>query len=87
MPLTCVGCDIEKGYNKFHSAERQKPQPTCKVCIKEGIQPWSSTTISDEIGVDTFEMICVIGQGAYGRVIQVRHRISREIFAMVINPF
>ncbi|KAJ0408621.1 hypothetical protein P43SY_008968 [Pythium insidiosum] len=36
------------------------------------------------VGPQDFELLCVIGQGAFGKVVQVRHTPSQEILAMKI---
>ena len=34
--------------------------------------------------VDDFDLLCVLGRGTYGRVLQVRHKASAEVFAMKV---
>jgi hypothetical protein len=34
--------------------------------------------------LDDFDLLCVLGRGTYGRVLQVRHKASQEIFAMKV---
>lgn len=41
-------------------------------------------THKDRIGLDDFEVLKVVGQGAFGKVYQVRKRNSLEIFAMKV---
>ncbi|KAF0698470.1 Aste57867_10893 [Aphanomyces stellatus] len=36
MPV-CCRCNATKGFNKFHALEKLKSQPTCKDCIKLGV--------------------------------------------------
>jgi hypothetical protein len=38
-----------------------------------------------KLGPADFEMLRVVGQGAFGRVFQVRKRQTGEIFAMKVN--
>lgn len=44
----------------------------------------STTASTSRVGPKDFELLCVIGQGAFGKVIQVRHKPSGEILAMKI---
>eukprot|EP00736_Rhodelphis_marinus_P007569 Rmarinus@m.13424 len=37
-----------------------------------------------KIGLEDFEILRVVGRGAYGKVLQVRHRERREIFALKV---
>jgi len=40
---------------------------------------------TQEIGPEDFELLCVIGQGAFGKVIQVRHIPTQKIYAMKVK--
>jgi len=44
----------------------------------------SVDSLDVKVAPTDFELLKVIGQGAYGRVYQVRHRLSHEIFAMKV---
>ena len=39
-----------------------------------------------KVGKDQFEIITCIGCGAYGKVFQVKHRVSNTIYAMKVVP-
>jgi len=38
----------------------------------------------DKVGPDTFEMLTIIGQGSFGKVVQVRHKNTGDVYAMKI---
>jgi len=38
----------------------------------------------EKVSVDTFELLTIIGQGSFGKVVQVRHKVNGDIFAMKI---
>lgn len=37
-----------------------------------------------KVTLDDFELLCVIGRGSFGKVMKVRHKQTREIFAMKV---
>lgn len=39
---------------------------------------------SERVGIDDFEMLCVIGKGSFGKVMQVRKKDNGKIYAMKI---
>lgn len=43
-----------------------------------------STGLKHSVGPQDFDLLCVIGQGAFGKVIQVRHQPTNKILAMKI---
>lgn len=45
----------------------------------------TETSVSKHpVGPQDFDLLCVIGQGAFGKVIQVRHQPTDEILAMKV---
>jgi len=38
----------------------------------------------EKVGPESFEMLTIIGQGSFGKVVQVRHKIAGDIYAMKI---
>lgn len=44
-----------------------------------------SVAVKYSIGPQDFDLLCVIGQGAFGKVIQVRHQPTDEILAMKVG--
>jgi serine/threonine protein kinase len=44
----------------------------------------SASASGNTIGPESFDLLCVIGQGGYGKVLQVRERKSGGIFAMKV---
>ena len=37
-----------------------------------------------EVTLDDFELLAVLGRGGFGKVMQVRHKLTREVFAMKV---
>ncbi|OQR91891.1 protein kinase [Achlya hypogyna] len=98
MPF-CSQCLTTKGFNKFHALEKVKAKPTCKECIKDGRTPLSPCAETEAERLETppspasakkgtriedFEFLSVIGKGAFGKVLLVRHKTSRQMHAMKI---
>lgn len=44
-----------------------------------------STGLKHSVGPQDFDLLCVIGQGAFGKVIQVRHQPTNKILAMKVR--
>jgi len=38
----------------------------------------------EKVGPESFEMLTIIGQGSFGKVVQVRHKITGDVYAMKI---
>jgi len=38
----------------------------------------------EKVGPDSFEMLTIIGQGSFGKVVQVRHKTTGDVYAMKI---
>ena len=45
----------------------------------------ASTSGRRRLGPNDFELLRIVGQGAFGKVFQVRKRDTREIFAMKVR--
>ncbi|TMW65732.1 hypothetical protein Poli38472_008374 [Pythium oligandrum] len=58
--------------------------PVQSTAETEEDQSTKDTERSRSVGPKDFELLCVIGQGAFGKVVQVRHSPSGEILAMKI---
>ncbi|KAG1708276.1 hypothetical protein DVH05_024958 [Phytophthora capsici] len=94
MPL-CAACCVTKGFNKFHGGQRHLPRPVCKECFRNGkkpvdlggepetllIRPPGDKQIASLVD---FQLLSVIGQGAFGKVLLVRHSSSGKVHAMKI---
>jgi len=54
--------------------------------IVKGTHDEKKSTIDDEekVNFNSFELLTVIGQGSFGKVIQVRHKSTGDIFAMKV---
>ena len=61
--------------------------------VEESYQRWDGapeapadgpSSSAQSLSVDDFEMLAVLGRGAYGRVLQVRKRDTGELFAMKV---
>ncbi|TMW63141.1 hypothetical protein Poli38472_002082 [Pythium oligandrum] len=88
MPL-CAACQETKGFNKFHADQKRARQPVCKQCFRTGRTPVVIETDAEEIRkkpmtLDSFQLLSVIGQGAFGRVLLVRHKTTAQVHAMKI---
>eukprot|EP01125_Pyxidicula_operculata_P015498 TRINITY_DN5260_c0_g1_i2.p1 TRINITY_DN5260_c0_g1~~TRINITY_DN5260_c0_g1_i2.p1 ORF type:complete len:366 (-),score=78.59 TRINITY_DN5260_c0_g1_i2:1300-2397(-) len=69
----------------LESAVEWKDALQNQVDISQGRKEEVKTgTDDDKISVDDFEMLAVIGQGSFGKVVQVRMRSTQDIFAMKI---
>uniref|UniRef100_K3WJV3 non-specific serine/threonine protein kinase n=1 Tax=Globisporangium ultimum (strain ATCC 200006 / CBS 805.95 / DAOM BR144) TaxID=431595 RepID=K3WJV3_GLOUD len=94
MPL-CAACYQTKGFNKFHSEQKKLRRPVCKECFRSGRTALEVTqTEADAIdpkkptSIDDFQLLSVIGQGAFGKVLLVRHATTNKVHAMKIrHPF
>jgi serine/threonine protein kinase len=42
----------------------------------------TTTMLTTKVSLDDFDLLSVIGRGSYGKVYQVRHKESGEIFAL-----
>ncbi|KAG2941066.1 hypothetical protein PC117_g10342 [Phytophthora cactorum] len=94
MPL-CAACCVTKGFNKFHGGQRHLPRPVCKECFRNGKKPVDlggkpETLLIRAPGdkktasLADFQLLSVIGQGAFGKVLLVRHSTTGKVHAMKI---
>ncbi|GAB9464656.1 hypothetical protein Gpo141_00002084 [Globisporangium polare] len=94
MPL-CAACFQTKGFNKFHSEQKKLHRPVCKECFRAGRTAIEVTSATPVIQTNTdgakkptsiadFELLSVIGQGAFGKVLLVRHSTTSKVHAMKI---
>ncbi|KAG7402360.1 hypothetical protein PHYBOEH_000068 [Phytophthora boehmeriae] len=94
MPL-CAACCVEKGFNKFHGGQRRLPRPVCKECFRTGKKPVDLGGEPEELPIRApgdqksvsladFQLLSVIGQGAFGKVLLVRHSTTGKVHAMKI---
>ncbi|EQC42387.1 AGC protein kinase [Saprolegnia diclina VS20] len=99
MPFCCQ-CLTTKGFNKFHALEKVKARATCKECVKGGrtvlspcaeaeseppmTPPSAAPKKTSGTTIDDFEFLSVIGKGAFGKVLLVRHKATRHMHAMKI---
>ncbi|GLD92071.1 hypothetical protein PINS_up000604 [Pythium insidiosum] len=66
------------------AANENEPQQQQKQSTPIAIAPVDGIAKRGVVGPQDFELLCVIGQGAFGKVVQVRHTPSQEILAMKI---
>ncbi|KAE8914694.1 Serine/threonine-protein kinase [Phytophthora fragariae] len=94
MPL-CAACCVTKGFNKFHGGQRHLPRPVCKECFRTGKEPVDLGGEPEALLIRTpgdkktasladFQLLSVIGQGAFGKVLLVRHSTTGKVHAMKI---
>ncbi|KAI9997164.1 hypothetical protein PInf_000600 [Phytophthora infestans] len=94
MPL-CAACCVTKGFNKFHGGQRHLQRPVCKECFRNGKKPVDlggepETLLirapgdKKTVSLAGFQLLSVIGQGAFGKVLLVRHFTTGEVHAMKI---
>ncbi|CAI5736182.1 unnamed protein product [Peronospora farinosa] len=94
MPL-CAACCITKGFNKFHGGQRHLLRPVCKECFRIGKKPVDLGGEPEALPIRTqgdkktasladFQLLSVIGQGAFGKVLLVRHATTGKVHAMKI---
>ncbi|CAH0476319.1 unnamed protein product [Peronospora belbahrii] len=94
MPL-CAACCTTKGFNKFHGGQRRLPRPVCKECFRIGKKPVDLSGEPEKLLIRTsgdkksvsladFRLLSVIGQGAFGKVLLVRHSTTGKVHAMKI---
>ena len=58
--------------------------PRCTAAAACAAAELASTTGRRRLGPNDFELLRIVGQGAFGKVFQVRKRDTREIFAMKV---
>ncbi|KAL4109083.1 hypothetical protein PRIC1_000788 [Phytophthora ramorum] len=94
MPL-CAACCVTKGFNKFHGGQRHLQRPVCKECFRTGKKPVDLGGEPEELVIRAqgdkktasladFQLLSVIGQGAFGKVLLVRHSTTGQVHAMKI---
>ncbi|TYZ65344.1 hypothetical protein PybrP1_012668 [[Pythium] brassicae (nom. inval.)] len=87
MPL-CAACLQTKGFNRFSAEQKKLRRPLCKECVRAGrsapvvAPPEPLGDAKAATSIDDFELLSVIGQGAFGRVLLVRHIATSKIHAM-----
>eukprot|EP00698_Gefionella_okellyi_P006075 TRINITY_DN15541_c0_g1_i1.p1 TRINITY_DN15541_c0_g1~~TRINITY_DN15541_c0_g1_i1.p1 ORF type:complete len:377 (+),score=64.45 TRINITY_DN15541_c0_g1_i1:36-1166(+) len=60
------------------SSKTKAPEPPAKSKLEqEEKEP-------QPMSMDDFELLCVVGKGSFGKVLQVRHKTTKEIFAVKI---
>lgn len=63
----------------------EKEEPTVRTHIEtETSAAISARSPKRKLGPEDFELLRVVGQGAFGKVFQVRKRDTREVFAMKV---
>lgn len=75
--------ELEEEVNSSALKKYQESSFGCAVIEKYTVEA-DGNTHKDRIGLDDFEVLKVVGQGAFGKVYQVRKRNSLEIFAMKV---
>ncbi|CAI5738688.1 unnamed protein product [Hyaloperonospora brassicae] len=94
MPL-CAACCVTKGFNKFHGGQRHLPRPVCKECFRNGKKPVDlggepvmlpvrASGDPKTASLADFQLLSVIGQGTFGKVLLVRHATTGIVHAMKI---
>jgi len=59
----------------------------CAIVQRRNIEPEKerqSETDDEKVNLKSFEMLTIIGQGSFGKVVQVRHKTTGDIFAMKV---
>ncbi|KAI8102271.1 hypothetical protein M9435_005877 [Picochlorum sp. BPE23] len=64
--------------------ENEKEEPTVTTHVETETSAAASGSSSKKLGPDDFELLRVVGQGAFGKVFQVRKTGTGEIFAMKV---
>jgi len=63
----------------------EKEEPTVRTHVEtETSAAISALSPKRKLGPEDFELLRVVGQGAFGKVFQVRKRDTREVFAMKV---
>jgi ribosomal protein S6 kinase beta len=73
--------DVEKGANEDHSESISSP---LEASASSSIVRTISGVQSNKITPDDFTLLKVIGRGAYGKVLLVRHNLSTKVYAMKV---
>eukprot|EP01059_Diplonema_ambulator_P022372 TRINITY_DN37661_c0_g1_i1.p1 TRINITY_DN37661_c0_g1~~TRINITY_DN37661_c0_g1_i1.p1 ORF type:complete len:479 (+),score=202.67 TRINITY_DN37661_c0_g1_i1:87-1439(+) len=89
---TINGPNMSKPYTLYASSDAEKTKWIQKIRdSKEGgasIEVAGGDSDDDDVfegkqvGLDDFDLLCVVGKGSFGKVMQVRKKDTKEIFAM-----
>ena len=63
---------------------KDEPEPTVTTHVETEVSAAASGSQKRKLGPEDFELLRVVGQGAFGKVFQVRKRDTGEIFAMKV---